>query len=500
MFHNLFQLSNSSLNFSLNRGEDNNDDYLQYLYENSLESFYPNNIEPNSSIEIPIKKENQEIQNTQTNRLVVDNNTKFVDILNSNFKIPGIEENEMKDEDDDLNSKKSTREKSENNNNNITKVIFGVQTKKKFELRVDYAIKNIKVYISKYMKEYGNNLIRECNFPNRLQKLKLFLPSYQYFTGNANEKLNRTFLNLTVEEILAYPKEKMNQKKDNRLQRQNQEMIDDFAFLNNDDLIKEIVIDNPNRILDMVQEIEVIIDTHGVPFSPRVRSDDGETYLDCKRVVTDLVYDKATSWYGDPLPFNIEERIAKELYGDIVYNYWHERLDKINPDISNDELEKLTFKNLHESILKGYDEVHRLVEEYVINHWITEDGDQTPDAVEAKVKKSLGGIIGGGFDPIYLIAQRLVKHSNDDGYIVGSRGSVGSSFVATLMGITEVNPLAAHYRCLKCKYSIFNDEDGVPYGKNYSSGFDLPDMKCPNCGEPMKKDGQDMPFATFLGY
>ena len=282
--------------------------------------------------------------------------------------------------------------------------------------------------------------------------------------------------------------------------RTTQEMLDDFAFLNNDELIKEIVIDNPNKVLDMVQEIEVIIDTHGVPFSPRVRSDDGETYLDCKRVVTDLVYDKASSWYGSPLPYNIEERIAKELYGDIVYTYWHEKLDRLNPDITNDELEKLTFENLHESILEGYDKVHKLVEEYVIDHWITEDGDQTPDAVEKKVKKSLGGIIGGGFDPIYLIAQRLVKHSNDDGYIVGSRGSVGSSFVATLMGITEVNPLPAHYRCLKCQHSIFNDEDGVAYGKNYNSGFDLPDMKCPNCGEPMKKDGQDMPFATFLGF
>ena len=282
--------------------------------------------------------------------------------------------------------------------------------------------------------------------------------------------------------------------------RTTKEMLDDFAFLNNDELIKEIVIDNPNRILDMVQEIEVIIDTHGVPFSPRVRSDDGETYLDCKRVVTDLVYDKASSWYGSPLPYNLEERIAKELYGDIVYTYWHEKLDRLNPDISNDELEKLTFENVHQSIIEGYDKIHKLVEEYVINHWITEDGEQTPDAVEKKVKESLGGIIGGGFDPIYLIAQRLVKHSNDDGYIVGSRGSVGSSFVATLMGITEVNPLPAHYRCLKCQHSIFNDEDGVPYGKNYSSGFDLPDMKCPNCGELMKKDGQDMPFATFLGF
>ena len=116
------------------------------------------------------------------------------------------------------------------------------------------------------------------------------------------------------------------------------------------------------------------------------------------------------------------------------------------------------------------------------------------------LKKSLGGVIGAGFDPIYLIAQRLVKHSNDEGFLVGSRGSVGSSFVATLMGITEVNPLSAHYRCSKCKLSIFEDEEGNSLGATYSSGFDLPDKKCPNCDILMIKDGQDMPFATFLGF
>ena len=122
------------------------------------------------------------------------------------------------------------------------------------------------------------------------------------------------------------------------------------------------------------------------------------------------------------------------------------------------------------------------------------------EELKKKVKKSLGGIIGGGFDVIYLIAQKLVKKSNDDGFLVGSRGSVGSSFVATMMGITEVNSLAAHYRCGKCKHSIFNDEDGNPLGKVYSTGFDLPDKYCPKCGEKMIKDGQDMPFATFLGF
>ena len=98
------------------------------------------------------------------------------------------------------------------------------------------------------------------------------------------------------------------------------------------------------------------------------------------------------------------------------------------------------------------------------------------------ISKNLGGIIGGGFDVIYLIAQKLVKHSNDEGYLVGSRGSVGSSFVATMMGITEVNPLPAHYLCKKCKLSLFNDDEGKPLSINYSaSGYDLPDKNCPNC-------------------
>ena len=166
----------------------------------------------------------------------------------------------------------------------------------------------------------------------------------------------------------------------------------------------------------MVDIIEVIIDTGGRPFAPKIENSE--------ETVKELVYGKAKSWYGDPLPQNIEERIEQELKG----------------------------------------------------------------------------ILGGHFDVIYLIAQKLVKHSNDEGFIVGSRGSVGSSFVATMMGITEVNPLPAHYRCPDCKYSIFEDEQGNSLGATYSSGFDLPDKNCPKCGAKMIKDGQDMPFATFLGF
>ena len=272
------------------------------------------------------------------------------------------------------------------------------------------------------------------------------------------------------------------------------EMLEDFKFLGEETAYK-IVVENTNKIADMVEIIEVIIDTGGIPFSPRVKSDDGKSYLDCPRVVMDLVYDKAKEWYGDPLPYSIEERISTELYGDIVFKTIKEQLEKENLDEKTFEIE--VHKRLHDEILKGVESIKNLIR----NH-IKEESEEelTEEELEKKLDKSLGGVIGGGFDPIYLIAQRLVKHSNDEGYLVGSRGSVGSSFVATLMGITEVNPLAAHYRCSKCKLSIFNDEAGAPLGAIYSSGFDLPDKECPNCHIPMIKDGQDMPFATFLGF
>ena len=281
--------------------------------------------------------------------------------------------------------------------------------------------------------------------------------------------------------------------------RTTKEMLNDFAFLG-DDLAYEIVVTNTNKILDMTDEIEVIIDTKGIPFSPRVKSDDGLSYLDCPKVVADLVYSKASSWYGDPLPYNIEERIAKELYGDIVYKAISYNVSKDATISSIEETKKRIFSEIHTTIISGFDKVKEVLSEYLKEIWTDDDGELNEESLSKRLKKELGGIIGGGFDPIYLIAQRLVKHSNDDGYLVGSRGSVGSSFVATMMGITEVNPLPAHYRCLNCKNSIFDDENNNPLGAEYSCGFDLPDKKCPKCGEPLYKDGQDMPFATFLGF
>lgn len=273
------------------------------------------------------------------------------------------------------------------------------------------------------------------------------------------------------------------------------EMIESFSWLKDDKLVEEIVIDNTYKILDQVDIIDVIVHPHK-PFSPIIENS--------QEICRDLVFTKAHSMYGDPLPRNIEERIAEEFYGKTIHDLVSDYILENNPNISDEEKEEIYSKSIHEVVMNGYDFVVNLYAKRLMRE------DETLDEEGAKKKAidSLSGIIGGGFDVIYLIAQKLVKHSNDRGYLVGSRGSVGSSFVAAMMGITECNALPPHYYCPDCKYSMFNEDDGKPFtyiddeGEEtvYLSGYDLPERKCPKCGATFIHQGNDMPFATFLGF
>ena len=125
-------------------------------------------------------------------------------------------------------------------------------------------------------------------------------------------------------------------------------------------------------------------------------------------------------------------------------------------------------------------------------------GEELPPIVQERLDRELNSIIGNGYAVMYIIAQKLVWKSNEDGYLVGSRGSVGSSFAATMAGITEVNPLRAHYLCTNCKYSDFDSELVQSYSGR--GGCDMPDAVCPKCGRPLSKEGFDIPFETFLGF
>ena len=186
------------------------------------------------------------------------------------------------------------------------------------------------------------------------------------------------------------------------------EMLDAFAWLEDEEKIKEYVITNTNKIADMC---EVIIPIEDKLYPPKIDN--------CENLLTELCYKKAHDEYGERLPAYIENRLKQEL----------------------------------------------------------------------------DGIIGNGYSVTYYIAHELVRMTNERGYIVGSRGSVGSSFAAYCGGITEVNPLPPHYRCPKCKHVEFHDmSDGI------TSGYDLPDKLCPDCGSKMIKDGQNIPFETFLGF
>lgn len=165
-------------------------------------------------------------------------------------------------------------------------------------------------------------------------------------------------------------------------------------------------------------------------------------------------------------------------------NFIADQCDKMIP-LPNDHLYTPKIEN-SENMLRDlcYRNAHKLY------------GNPLPEYIQKRLDTELDGIISNGFSVIYYIAHMIVKKANEDGYLVGSRGSVGSSFAATMADITEVNPLPPHYRCPKCKHLEWTSKEF----QNIKSGFDLPNKKCPICGEEMVRDGQNIPFETFLGF
>ena len=192
-------------------------------------------------------------------------------------------------------------------------------------------------------------------------------------------------------------------------------------------------------------------------------------------------------------------RTTEEMLSEFSY-LGEEKAEEVvitNTNLIADQIEKISpvFPDKCPPVIENSDQELR---DICYNKAHSMYGENLPVQVSERLERELNSIISNGFAVMYIIAQKLVWKSNEDGYLVGSRGSVGSSFAATMSGITEVNPLQAHYRCAYCKYSDFDSPEVKAFSGR--SGCDMPDKICPVCGKPLIKEGFDIPFETFLGF
>lgn len=257
----------------------------------------------------------------------------------------------------------------------------------------------------------------------------------------------------------------------------------DVHFLDPEDAIyRAIILDSVrNKNMSAKKREEVLADINQKKENGLI-----DPFADCVKQEMELqppLYFKTTDEMLEEFAYLGEEK----AYEVVVTNTnlvasWINKISPVRPDKAPPRIEN------SDQILRSicYDKMHEMY------------GPEPPEIVKKRLDKELDSIIGNGYSVMYIIAQKLVWKSNEDGYLVGSRGSVGSSFAATMAGITEVNPLPAHYLCPKCYYAEFDSERVRKYAGE--CGCDMPDAVCPKCGTKLKKEGQDIPFETFLGF
>lgn len=364
---------------------------------------------------------------------------------------------------------------------NLNEEIKSIHSERLFESSLLLIVKNLTGLTNLY-KLISDSHMKYYNFSAKVPRtlLNKYREGILVGSGNSSSELfDAIFRNCPEEELENIAKYydflEIQPTMDNILSIQDGKYtVDDIRNINKkiveigDKLSIPVIADSDTYYLDEIDDIKRRIVLNGKPGRP-----DPSAFRDQK------FYFKTTEEMLNEFSYLGEEKCYEVVVENT--NKIANSLDDIKPipdgtyppviEGSDEDLKQMTFKKAHEIY-----------------------GENLPKIVEERLQKELDSIISNGYAVLYIIAQKLVKKSNDDGFLVGSRGSVGSSFAATMSGITEVNPLPPHYVCPKCKYSEFTKD------LKYGSGVDMPEKDCPECGTPLRKDGHNIPFEVFLGF